>query len=180
MKVAVEEASSSEVPVASGVSHGIVLGPLLFLCHMNDLPDAVKTQVRLFADDCLLYRVIRTCTSGNVCTYHTWCAYVFPYVCYSLCGSDEFHVVIPFLKDDSYFNCRDINANFFSTRAVAECFIEQNCSHDKTHSPISFKLLVNGRSLIHKIVEDRSLLTVLMHNEHIHHADPMRTYRNVY
>ena len=35
-----------------------VLGPILFLCHIiiNDLPKAVKSQVRLFADDRLLYR----------------------------------------------------------------------------------------------------------------------------
>ena len=37
-----------------------VLGPLLFLCHINDLPDAVKSSVRLFADDCLLYRTIKS------------------------------------------------------------------------------------------------------------------------
>jgi len=30
-----------------------------FLCHINDLPDRVKSQVRLFADDCLIYREIR-------------------------------------------------------------------------------------------------------------------------
>ena len=39
---------------------GTVLGPLMFLCHINDLPDCVKSQVRLFADDCLIYRQIKT------------------------------------------------------------------------------------------------------------------------
>ena len=37
-----------------------MLGTLLFLCHINDLPDSVKSTVRLFADDCLLYRQIKS------------------------------------------------------------------------------------------------------------------------
>ena len=37
-----------------------MLGPLMFLCHINDLPDCVKSQVRLFADNCLIYRQIKT------------------------------------------------------------------------------------------------------------------------
>jgi hypothetical protein len=60
MKVVVEGQQSQEVTVDSGVPQGTVLGPLLFLCHINDLPDQVKSQVRLFADDCLLYREIKS------------------------------------------------------------------------------------------------------------------------
>ena len=59
MRVVLEGAESSSVDVESGVPQGTVLGPLLFLCHINDLPDRVKSQVRLFADDCLLYRQIK-------------------------------------------------------------------------------------------------------------------------
>ena len=35
---------------------GTVLCPLLFLCHINDLPDRVTSHIRLFADNCLVYR----------------------------------------------------------------------------------------------------------------------------
>ena len=58
MRVVVDGANSPSTSVDSGVPQGTVLGPLLFLCHINDLPEAVKSQVRLFADDCLLYREI--------------------------------------------------------------------------------------------------------------------------
>ena len=61
-QVIIEGESSSPCSVDSGVPQGTVLGPLLFLCHINDLPQRVKSQVRLFADDCLLYRQIHSIT----------------------------------------------------------------------------------------------------------------------
>ncbi len=51
---------SSEAQVLSGVPQGTVLGPLLFLLFINDLPSLVSSQVSLFADDCLLYRPIHS------------------------------------------------------------------------------------------------------------------------
>ena len=48
--VVVDGMSSSPVDVDSGVPQGTVLGPILFLLHINDLPSIVSSKVRLFAD----------------------------------------------------------------------------------------------------------------------------------
>ena len=58
--VVVEGMTSCPEPVDSGVPQASVLGPLLFILHLIDLPKVVTSQVRLFADDCLLYRPIRS------------------------------------------------------------------------------------------------------------------------
>ena len=57
--VVVDGKQSSLIDVVSGVPQGTVLGPLLFLLHINDLPSVVSSNVRLFADDCLIYRNIK-------------------------------------------------------------------------------------------------------------------------
>ena len=59
-QVIVEGESSKPCSVDSGVPQGSVLGTLLFLCHINDPPQRVTSTVRLFADDCLLYKPIHS------------------------------------------------------------------------------------------------------------------------
>ena len=57
--VVVDGSFSKFTDVESGVPQATVLGPLFFLLHINDLPSCVISKVRLFADDCLLYREIK-------------------------------------------------------------------------------------------------------------------------
>ena len=51
---------SQWVHVESGVPQGTVLGPMLFILFINDLPNNIKSPVRLFADDCVLYNTIES------------------------------------------------------------------------------------------------------------------------
>lgn len=50
---------STEKEVLSGVPQGSVLGPCLFALFVNDMPNCVKSLIRLFADDAKLYRTIK-------------------------------------------------------------------------------------------------------------------------
>ena len=58
-RVVVDGSFSNFADVESDVPQGTVLGPLLFLLHINNLPSCVNSKVCPFADDCLLYREIK-------------------------------------------------------------------------------------------------------------------------
>ena len=59
-QVVLDGQASDPVPVLSGVPQGSVLGPILFQIFINDLLDNIKSSVRLFVDNCVLYRNIHS------------------------------------------------------------------------------------------------------------------------
>jgi hypothetical protein len=61
-RVRVDGHLSEDVEVNSGVPQGSVLGPLLFLAYVNDIWRNIESSLRLFADDCIIYRRIN---NGN-------------------------------------------------------------------------------------------------------------------
>lgn len=58
--VDIDGSKSELLDVTSGVPRGSVLGPVLFLVYINDIAQNINKdiKVRLFADDCLLYKEI--------------------------------------------------------------------------------------------------------------------------
>jgi hypothetical protein len=65
--IILEGTVSKQVPVLSGVPQGTVLGPLLFLAYINDMPEtATSSEIILFADDSLLYHTINNQTDSDL------------------------------------------------------------------------------------------------------------------
>ncbi len=54
-KVIVDGEYSESAHVDSGVPQGTVLGPLMFLLYVNDIGSDTSSNIKLFADDCLLF-----------------------------------------------------------------------------------------------------------------------------
>ena len=57
---------SSWVPVTSGIPQGSVIGPILFLVYINDLPAKLQSKVQLFADDTIVYMAVTNKTDAAI------------------------------------------------------------------------------------------------------------------
>ena len=58
-RVVLNGQTSSLRPVLAGVHQGSILGPLLFLVYINDLPNELKSNAKHFADDASLFTIVK-------------------------------------------------------------------------------------------------------------------------
>ena len=76
-RVTIGDSSSDWTPVSSGIPQGSVLGPILFLIYINDLPGAIDCCIKFFADDAKLYLKVNSLVQadqlqGNVTRSENW------------------------------------------------------------------------------------------------------------
>jgi hypothetical protein len=57
-RVRIKSTNSLSQPVHSGVPQGSVLGPLLFILYVNDLPASTNSPSKFFADDAKMYKTV--------------------------------------------------------------------------------------------------------------------------
>ena len=64
--VRINGSTSSWTSVTSGVPQGSIIGPLMFLLFVNDIPQITSSNIMLFADDTKLWRLIKSIDDVNI------------------------------------------------------------------------------------------------------------------
>ena len=64
-RVVLNGQSSKWSHIKAGVPQGSILGPLLFLVYINDLPEGLTTSAKLFADDTSLFSVVHDSAASS-------------------------------------------------------------------------------------------------------------------
>lgn len=111
--------SSDLAAVTSGVPQGSVLGPLLFLLYINDITRGITSTFRMFADDCVVYRVIDSDSDfsslqSDLDSVSSWCAKWKMSLNVSKCLN------ITFTRKHSY-KSYEYKVNGVTLRRVSEC-----------------------------------------------------------
>ena len=70
--VSLNDITSTALTFEYGVTQGSILGPLLFLIYINDLPNSLVTTPRFFADDTAIFITIGGGTEGALAPHFSF------------------------------------------------------------------------------------------------------------
>ena len=147
---------SNSKQITAGVPQGSVLGPLLFLMYINDLPLSIKTCILdLSADDATLYSSspsivnLTNCLNGDLKNFQDWC-----------------------IRNNMVINGPKTKAMFVSSRNAAAKVLE-NCPDLK----ISDKILqISSNEKLIGVHIDNTLSWTVQVDSTIKNATPCYTY----
>ena len=70
-RVVLNRQNSSQANVEAGVPQGSILGSLLFLNYINDLPDNLRRNIKIFADSTSLLSVVHDIATSSSCDFNS-------------------------------------------------------------------------------------------------------------
>ena len=65
-RVTLDGESSDWMDIEAGVPQGSILGPILFLLYINDLIKVVSSDIRIFADDTFIFRIVNASSAAEL------------------------------------------------------------------------------------------------------------------
>ena len=65
-RVRVMNSYSEWAPLTSGIPQGSVLGSIMFVIYINDLPDNLKSECYMFADDAKVFKDISNIEDNKI------------------------------------------------------------------------------------------------------------------
>ena len=65
-RVVLNGQTSNWKEILAGVPQGSILGPLFFLIFINDVPEGIQSNIKIFADDTSIFSVMKNSITASV------------------------------------------------------------------------------------------------------------------